>query len=553
MKYKLFSFLLLVLSISACGGSDSGAADNNQTLICDNGGTDYPACTAPVCDNGGTDYPACTAPMCDNGGSDYPACTVPVCDNGGSDYPACTAPVCDNGGTDYPVCTAPVCLNGGTDYPVCTVPVCLNGGADYPVCTDPTLPEFLDENDFFNDTSVLVPAERKRILTNVNGNDSKVLNDLITELNAQGGGIINIPAGNWLFGEIVLRSNVHLFIDPAAIITPVRVTWNGPTFHLGYNDLQVKNVSIRSTSATEKFTIDMSGLPDNLYPPTTQQEPRVMPFRVSEVENFMVSGAFVIDKHTIHSSVNFIPSVRNGIYAGANKGLVKDITVKNAHGGYGAVQTRVGSNVFFKNINSLSGGSTLRIETDAPHASGYKAPIETMVVSNIFGYNIGCNEGNSAVMIQPWAAVNGRFDVQKISSNSCGAAVRIDRAFVEWQTTSGEFTNPNNLPVGSFAADSRITDINATYGTKAQVKQGTFPFIPCDLRHLYQPEILMETFHQGPSISPLLYAASSHTLTDSRFYDIDVPTEDEIAAKSIGFPAASLIISRDEQKLPSCN
>ncbi|MGJ8679687.1 hypothetical protein [Paraglaciecola sp.] len=466
---------------------------------------------------------------------------------------------CSNGGTDYPACTAPVCANGGTDYPVCTAPTCANGSTDYPACSDPSLPEFLAESDFFEDTSLTIPEERQKTLTNANGNDSGNLNALITELADLGGGIIKIPAGDWLFGEIVLKTNVHLFIDPAAIITPVRVTWNGPTFHLGYNDLDVSNVSIRSTSESEKFTIDMTSLPDSLYPvypltpeATVRQEPRVMPFRVSEVENFMIRGAFIKDKHTIHSSVNFIPSVKNGIYAGATKGLVKDISVINAHGGYGAVQTRVAKNIFFKNIDSLGGGATLRIETDAPHASGGKAPIETMIIEDIFGYNIGCKDGNAAVMIQPWQAINGKFDVQKIQSNSCGAAVRIDRAFVDWRTPSGSFTNPDNLQVGSYDPSSRITDVKAIYGTTAQVKQGTSPFIPCELRHLYQAEILMETFHQGPSISPLLYAASSSTLADDRFYDIIVPSEDELITGATGFPGASIIISRDEQKITTC-
>ena len=454
------------------------------------------------------------------------------------------------------------------------VTVCENGALDFPICTsatpepeptpeptiDPTLPEFLDESTFFTDTSKSIPSDRNRTLINNTGNDSNNLQTLIDDLSNQGGGIINIPAGNWLIGGIVMRSNIHLFIDPGAVIEPHRIDYNGRMFNLGYDNLGISDVSIRSTSATEKFTIDMSNLSDDLYPiypltpeATIRQEPRVMPFRVSEVENFMISGVYVNDKWTIHSSVNFIPSVRNGVYLGAVKGLVKDITVINSHGGYGAVQTRVGENVLFKNIDSLGGGSTLRLESDAPHASGGKAPIDTMIIADIFGYNISCKNGNAAVMIQPWQALNGLIDVQKIASDSCGAAVRIDRAFVEWQTASGEFTNPNNLQVGSYDTDSRVTDITTTYGTNAQVKQGTLPFVPCDLRHLYLDDILMETFHQGPSISPLLYAASSNTLSDERFYGINVPTEDELRAQSTGFPAASFIISRDEQKNFNCN
>lgn len=475
-----------------------------------------------------------------------------VCTNGAADYPVCSIPICDNGATDYPICSAPVCENGGTDYPACSEPVCENGGSDYPACTGPTLPEFMVESDFYNDTSLSIPNERKRTLA-AQGNVSAALQTLIDELSEQGGGIITIPAGEWLLGEIRLKSNVHIHIDPKAIITPKRITWNGPIFHLGYTGGEkILNVSVRSTSDSEKFTIDMSGLPDSLYV-EGEEPPRVVPFSVKHVDNFLISGVYVIDKFTIHASVNLVPSKTNEIWAGSSNGLVKNITVINAHGGYGAVQVRVGDNVLFKNIHSLGGGSTLRIETDAVSASGGQAPLEISKISDIFGYNISCKDGNSALMIQPWGASNGRFDVQKINSSSCGAAVRIDRAFVEWRTASGQFTNPNNLPVGSFAADSRITDVHTVYGTNAQIKQGTLPFVPCELRYLWLDEVLMETFHQGPSISPLLYAASSNTLDDSRFYEVIVPSEEELMANSTGFPSTSNIITRDDHKTSTCN
>ena len=547
--------LSLFLFLTACSG---GGEDQEETVVCTNGGTDYPTCTAPVCANGGTDYPTCTAPVCANGGTDYPTCTAPVCANGGTDYPTCTAPVCTNGGTDYPTCTAPVCANGGTDYPTCTLPFCAIAGIEHPDCVDASLPEFLVESDFFNDTSSSIPVERQMTLVNEPGDDSSNLQTLINQLNAQGGGNITLPASpdpEWVLGEIKLASNVHIFVEPAVVIKPKRFTYNGPLFHLGYDGgPYIRNVSIRSSSATEQFTIDMSDLSDDLYI-LDEEPPRLVPFSVKHVENFMLSGVYVIDKGTVHSSVNLVPSKTDGIWAGASNGLVKDITVINAHGGYGAVQVRVGENVFFKNIESLGGGATLRIETDAVSASGGQAPLEISKIADIFGYNIKCKNGNAAVMIQPWGATNGRFDVQKIAADSCGAAVRIDRAFVDWQTSSGQFTNPDNLPVGSFSADSRITDVTTIYGTNAQVKQGTLPFVPCELRYLWLADAIpyMETFHQGPSISPLLYAASSTTIDDPRFYSIMVPSEQELREKSTGFPSASKTISRDNEKLFACD
>lgn len=524
MKQTLFStiFLSLFLLLTACSGGGSSE-------------------TAPK--------------VCTNGGTDYPTCTVPMCENGADDYPTCTAPVCENGADDYPSCTAPVCENGGTDYPTCTLPFCSISGVEHPNCIDASLPEFLQESDFYNDTTAAIPVERQITFSHTVLNDSSSLQTVIDDLADLGGGIITIPADNWYLGDIRLKSNVHLFVDPDAVIIPQCATSQCPIFMLGYTGgPHISNVSIRSTSATQKFTIDLSSLDDDLYI-AGQEPPRVGPFSVKHVDNFLISGAYIIDKGTVHASVNLVPSKTDGIWAGAANGVVKDVTVINAHGGYGAVQVRVGENVLFKNIDSLGGGSTLRIETDAVSASGGQAPLEVSVIADIFGYNIGCKNGNAAVMIQPWGATNGRFDVQKITADSCGAAVRIDRAFVDWQTPSGQFNNPNNLPVGSFDLNSRITDVNTIYGTNAQVKQGTLPFIPCELRHLWLEDVIpyMETFHQGPSISPLLYAASSTSIEDSRFYDVLVPSEQELHDKSVGFPSASKTISRDEEKIFSCN
>jgi hypothetical protein len=524
MKQTFFStiFLSLFIFLTACSGGGSSKAEPS---VCTNGGTDYPACFAPVCDNGGTNYPTCTAPVCENGADDYPSCTAQVCEN------------------------------GADDYPTCTLPFCSISGVEHPNCIDASLPEFLQESDFYNDTSAAIPVERQITFSHTVLNDSSSLQTVIDDLTDLGGGIITIPAGNWYLGDIRLKSNVHLFIEPDAVIIPQCATSQCPIFMLGYTGAPlISNVSIRSTSITEKFTIDLSSLNDDLYSPELDP-PRVGPFSVKHVDNFMISNAYIIDKGTIHASVNLVPRRTNGIWAGASNGVVKDVTVINAHGGYGAVQVRVGEHVLFKNIVSLGGGSTLRIETDAVSASGGQAPLEVSVIAEIFGYNIGCKNGNSAVMIQPWGATNGRFDVQKITADSCGAAVRIDRAFVDWQIPSGQFNNPNNLPVGSFDPNSRITDVNTIYGTNAQVKQGTLPFIPCELRHLWLDDVIpyMETFHQGPSISPLLYAASSTSIEDSRFYDVLVPSEQELHDKSVGFPSASKTISRDDEKIFSCN
>lgn len=402
------------------------------------------------------------------------------------------------------------------------------------------LPSARSENEFFTDNSSSIPNSRKETLTNISGDDSATLQNLINNLSQQGNGIITIPAGTWHFGEIEMKSNIHLRIHQNAIIKPT-INSNLPNysiFRIGYTNYKSTNVSIRSISGL--FTIDLTGL---------APETRITPFNVKEADNFMVAGCNVKDKQTIHATLNCSASQRGGVWRGPINGLVKNITVQNAHGGYGAIQVRTGENLFFKNINSLSGGVSLRIETDDVSASGGRIPQNVAIANKISGYNIRCKDGNAAVMIQPWGAKNGWFDVEKIEAIGCMAAVRIDKAYVELNAPS----------IGTFSNKSRITDITkVTYGVKAQVKQGVFPWVPCNLRtnrNILKPNPIpnMETYHQGPSIAPVLYRASNSTSSnDPRLYTVNIPSENAISSVTTGFPNNSLIISRENNQVGTC-
>lgn len=397
-----------------------------------------------------------------------------------------------------------------------------------------TKPSQLNESAFFTDHSNSIPASRKKTLTNNAGDDSNTLQNLINSLSSQGGGVITIPAGTWELGEITLKSNIHLRFNPNAIVKPKLSNLTDKSiFIMGYNGANISNVSISSTSG--KFTIDMSGIPLNQ---------RVLVFNIKELENFKIAGCSVIDKWTVHSTVNCGLSKRNGVWAGAKKGLIKDITVKNAHGGYGAVQVRVGTKLFFKNIISTGGGATLRIETDGHETSGKQAPVSMARVSEISGYNIKCTNGNSAVMIQPWGARNGWFDIEKVEAISCMATVRIDRAYVAI----------NAANIGNFDPDSRITNVISKYGTNAQVQDGQVKSVPCSRRNLIGSTFLpgMPKWFKGPSIAPVMYNASSTTGSDPRYYSVNIPNESLLSSNATNFPAGNLIISRWNNTVVNC-
>lgn len=402
------------------------------------------------------------------------------------------------------------------------------------------LPEARLESDFFTDDSGSYPVGQRITLINNAGDDSSTLQTAINTLTGLGGGVITIPAGTWEFNEIQLKSNVHLMFDPLAIVKPyetgdVNSLPNLSIFRIGYTSVKSSNVSIRAISG--QFKVDLTHL---------AKETRITPFNVKEAENFMVADAFVDDNGTIHATLNCSASKRNNIWTGPVKGLIKNLTAQNAHGGYGVVQVRTGDRLLFKDLTSLRGGVTLRLESDDVSASGGQIPLSVARMSEISGYNIKCTDGNAAVMLQPWDATNGWVDVQKIEANGCMAGVRIDKAYLS--------------TIGTFDPDSRITDVTTSYGTDAQVKQGVHPWVPCVLR--MNPAILrpnpipdMETYHLGPSISPLLYRASTTSgAVGNGYYSVNVPTSSELQSKATGFNwSISLVISRDNHQVNTNN
>ncbi len=409
------------------------------------------------------------------------------------------------------------------------------------------LPVNLTESDYFNDTSLTIPSDRRVNFIDEGGipndgiDDSQALKNLINRLIPSGSGlsaVITIPAGEWIISDIFMRNNLHLVFDKDAVVFPILGTNNGGNtsiFKFGAKFGLSENISIRTLGG--KFTIDMSNLP-----PLS----RITVFNVKWAENFMVSNCHVIDKKTIHAILN-CSVVKNlqGEWKRSRNGLVKNISQENAHGGYGVVQVRSGEKMLFKDLSSVGGGVTLRLESDDVTASG--APQDVSNFSEISGYNIKAERGNSAVMIQPWGAKNGWLDVQKIEAIGCKSAVRIDRAFVDLNAPS----------IGTFDPRSRVTDVKCTFGTNAQVNRGSFDWVPCGLR---DPSILrpnpipnMENkFHLGPTIAPFYYRASSNTGNDPRYYSINIPSLQEIRANSFGFPNNSKMIVRNEDGTRTC-
>ncbi len=120
--------------------------------------------------------------------------------------------------------------------------------------------------------------------------DSPKLQTAIDNISSNGGGILTISAGNYSFGNINLKSNVHLKIHKDVVIRPFyEILTDGKLknyaiFKLGANTNPVQNISISSISG-DRFTIDL----------TQNNNPNVAVVNCQKVTNFLIANFNVLD------------------------------------------------------------------------------------------------------------------------------------------------------------------------------------------------------------------------------------------------------------------
>ena len=305
--------------------------------------------------------------------------------------------------------------------------------------------------------------------------DSTVLQNAIDLINTNGGGILTIPAGNYSFADINLKSNVHLDIHQNVVIRPFYEIPNDgklknyAIFKLGASTNPIQNTSIYSSSGGN-FKVDL----------THNNNPNIAIVNCGKVSNFLISNIDIDDVQTKFSCITFGGDDYNGTYAFPENGIVKNIDVQNAHYGYRTVQTQSAENILFKNLSG-TGGATLRLETGfngLNNLQGTKLPSGKKRVGGIdkiVARNISCTNGNSALMISPHALHNGTVDAEGISAVSSGFAVRVENGFV-----SSKYDQNIGLTDGTFE-HVRIKNITATFGENAEIKQKHFKYYPSQI------------------------------------------------------------------------
>ncbi|EWH09209.1 hypothetical protein DS2_13649 [Catenovulum agarivorans DS-2] len=264
-----------------------------------------------------------------------------------------------------------------------------------------------------------------------NNDDSAKLQQAIDEISAKPkGGKLFIPAGDYYFLNVHVRSNVHIEIANGATIypTPNNDGRNHRIFEVGtFGEPKVENFSV--VGRNNGFTVDFR----------QSNDPNLAVFNLGDIDNFKISNFKIEDNKTIFAS--FLVGVTrrgNNLYWPHN-GIIEKVTQRNALFGYGVVQTYGADNILFRDLDG-EGGITLRMETDNLVMKNLKQG----GIRDIYAQNISCTDGLAAVMFGPHFMENGAVEVNGVESNGCGFAVRVDKGFVELFSPANESHTRNS-------------------------------------------------------------------------------------------------------------
>ena len=173
-------------------------------------------------------------------------------------------------------------------------------------------PQIDEESNFY--TAISNSNHDKNIVTDYSvdndfdTDDSVAWQTAIDDISDNGGGVLTIPAGNYTIRNIDLKSNVHIEIDPDAIIRPFQVDdgKNYSIFKLADGKERIYNVSIICSDLTGleeghicdaseagRYTVDLTQVVNN----------NVTVFAIRNAENFLVADFHVNDVYTDFSAV----------------------------------------------------------------------------------------------------------------------------------------------------------------------------------------------------------------------------------------------------------
>ncbi len=333
----------------------------------------------------------------------------------------------------------------------------------------------------------------------VSGSDkdqTAALQAALDDLEQWGGGNLIIPAGEYHFSTLYMRSGVHILVSKDATLKPYFpeegydwvATVNMIEFTRSWSSNEsaedyVENCSISCyEGGGAKYTVDYSDtfadveanlklysvmelggttssalykLNSEIYENDCVNSVRFVRGRL--VRNFMVADAHIIDNYTTCCGMVFVGAdyEGEGSVMRPTNGVVRNCSIINACHGYGLCQLHGAQSLYFEDLWA-EGGVTLRLEA---HTGGHVG------LFDIFGYNIYNEYGRAAVMLQPHSTEHGKVTIDKVESLSAAHGVLINAGFV---SSSALAADPNAQP-GTFSSESRINNVHAVYGVNAQI------------------------------------------------------------------------------------
>lgn len=135
--------------------------------------------------------------------------------------------------------------------------------------------------------------------------NTKAFSDAIDHLSSQGGGTLNVPAGVWLTGPIVLKSNVNLHLDGGALITfsadeslyeTKYVTYEG--FEAWRTQSPITGENLENVAITGDGVIDGNG---GMWRPVKRDK-----MSGAEWKNLTSKGGIVVDDKIWYPSQSYI-------------------------------------------------------------------------------------------------------------------------------------------------------------------------------------------------------------------------------------------------------
>ncbi len=322
-------------------------------------------------------------------------------------------------------------------------------------------------------------------------NFTKRTNELIrkaskSKINGIKGGVVVIKKGVYLTKELMLKSNVHIRLEPEVVLRadqrdPSKAYKTKMVFNIGRFEA-VENVSIIGYgNENERPIIE--------YKRESAERGKGggRGFSIGAAKNLFIQNVLIKDDETKFSGVSF--SFLKNTYT--DKGRANNVTVDNveqtnASYGYGLIQSNTGKNMLFSNLK-CSGGVCARIETDNRFSKS------KFGVSNIRVENVMSVRGKAAVYLNPHNLSNGDVYIDGAHSINSSMTIEIRPGFHD---TTGK---------ARYGKNSSIKNVTAVYGLESTVHFSGKKHIPKCLLSCFKTngELIDKEnpkIRQGPSI-----------------------------------------------------